>query len=159
MLVVGALVTQRLLATAAYQEAHTVSVFLSTTTEIDTDGIVQAALAAGKRLFVPLLTDGRMEMVAVHDVEDIAAFPTNRWNIREPPLEPPRERGARRAKSACERRAHMVALIAYDKAGLDLIVMPGMFFDKSGRRLGYGKGCVRFWRISLRSSRRVRQVL
>ncbi|KAI8816617.1 uncharacterized protein EV422DRAFT_571587 [Fimicolochytrium jonesii] len=53
--------------------------------------------------------------------EDFRSLPKNKWGIAEPPLEEAREN-------------------ALEKDGLDLIIVPGLAFDREGWRLGHGKG-------------------
>ncbi|KAJ3090622.1 5,10-methenyltetrahydrofolate synthetase [Quaeritorhiza haematococci] len=54
-------------------------------------------------------------------MEDLQTLPLNKFKIREPKLDDPREK-------------------ALDKDALDLIIMPGLAFDQMGWRLGHGKG-------------------
>ena len=114
------------------------------TGEIQTDAIVRHAFEAGKLVYVPYLykstnsaTPPRvMDMVSLHDLGDYEALKRDRWGI--PSVDP---------SSMLERHrvlgdeGHPATL----KVILDLIIMPGVAFDRdpaSGtiRRLGHGKG-------------------
>lgn len=66
-----------------------------------------------------------MEMLRIYDVEDLGALPSGMWGIREPEQ-------ARSGSQGLRENALDV--------GLDLILMPGVAFDRSFSRLGYGKG-------------------
>ncbi len=62
-----------------------------------------------------------MEMVRVRSLQDYQSLPINSWGIPEPLSGDNRE-------------------TAHNYGGLDLIIMPGLVFDRQRTRLGYGKG-------------------
>jgi 5-formyltetrahydrofolate cyclo-ligase len=95
--------------------ARCVMLFYSFGTEVATGGMSERVLRAGMRLLLPYLSaDGSMEAAEVRPGEE--PEPTE-YGPREP---------ARR--------------IAVDPADVDLIVAPGLAFDRTGNRLGYGGG-------------------
>ncbi|KAJ3359631.1 hypothetical protein HDU91_004862 [Kappamyces sp. JEL0680] len=117
----SALVAQQLLAHPLFQSAKSVSCFLSMPdSEIQTREIVREILSRGKKCFIPLCGRDTMKMVQLHDWHDYETLPKNKWQIPEP--------------MATDGRPD-----AFD-CGLDLVVMPGMAFDRQGNRIGYGKG-------------------
>ncbi|CEP13330.1 hypothetical protein [Parasitella parasitica] len=61
---------------------------------------------------------------AINDIEDFRSLPMNKWNIPEPPLDQPR------ADAIDDNYGN----------GLDLILVPGVAFDKAKNRIGHGKG-------------------
>lgn len=62
-----------------------------------------------------------MEFLKVLSMEDIESLPPNAWGIPEPlPLDDLRQNAK--------------------EGGLDLIIMPGLAFDRTCNRIGYGKG-------------------
>lgn len=64
----------------------------------------------------------RMDMVRLHDLEDYNKLPVTKWNIKQPSDDDDREE-------------------ALDsEEGLDLILIPGLAFNKAGERCGRGKG-------------------
>lgn len=67
-----------------------------------------------------------MDFLQVHSEEDLHAFPSGTWGIKEPPIE---WQGRRRASALDETTAQ-----------LDLILCPGVAFDQSLSRLGHGRG-------------------
>ncbi|WFD20094.1 5-formyltetrahydrofolate cyclo-ligase [Malassezia caprae] len=134
-------VTERVLSHSHFQRAATVSIYLSApSAEIDTWALCRAALHSGKRLYVPRFStlasgaDARethsfteMLMLRVYDTHELDhALTVNKWAIAEPALA--RADGTPREN----------ALDA--PGGLDLIVLPGLAFDRQGWRLGQGKG-------------------
>jgi 5-formyltetrahydrofolate cyclo-ligase len=145
----SARVWERLAELPQYAEARSVGVFLSMpSSEIRTEALVADASRRGKRLYVPAV--GRnfespdMEMLevpaaAIPPGDDggggdgggdgrpagapfYAAWPRNKWHIPEPP---PSTRAGMRAA---------------EPGDIDLLVVPGLAFDRRGGRLGQGKG-------------------
>ena len=94
--------------------ASSLALFSSFGSEIPTEGMAARVLDEGKRLLLPFLTGDGMEMAAVADLAEL-----------EPTSYGPREPRTSRA---------------VDPAVIDVIVVPGLAFDRSGNRLGYGGG-------------------
>jgi 5-formyltetrahydrofolate cyclo-ligase len=105
----------RLLALPELQGASTVLMFYSFGTEIPTAVLVRRLLTRGWRVLLPYLTDGaEMEAGEIRPGESL-----------EPTDYGPKEPNRRVAVSPQE---------------VDVVVTPGLAFDRSGRRLGYGGG-------------------
>ncbi|KAI8972845.1 5-formyltetrahydrofolate cyclo-ligase [Trametes punicea] len=123
-------ITRTLLALPEFQQSTSVSCFLSMPSgEVDTSGVVSAIFAAGKKLYVPKMVDkdhGIMDVLQIFGEDDLRTLPSGQWGIREPDLE---FKGKRRP-----------SVLSGNAEPLDLILMPGMAFDRSLSRLGYGKG-------------------
>ncbi|KAJ7269643.1 hypothetical protein C8J57DRAFT_1066677 [Mycena rebaudengoi] len=120
-------ITATVLALPSFIRSKSVSCYLSMPSgEVDTSSLVREILRRGKTLFVPKIdtaTDGRMEFLQVYDEEDLNSLPSGVWGIKEPNHT---WNGHPRA-SAIE-------------AGLDMVLLPGLAFDRSFSRLGHGKG-------------------
>jgi 5-formyltetrahydrofolate cyclo-ligase len=102
--------------------------------EFDTTPLFLAAFGEGKAVFVPRVTGPSardMTMLRAVDAADMATWPLSKWSIPEPPLDGPvGPRGA------------------WDDVGcppIDLVIIPGMAFDRAGGRLGHGKGYYDAW--------------
>jgi 5-formyltetrahydrofolate cyclo-ligase len=95
--------------------ARTVLVFYSFGTEVPTAGILERLLAEGRRLLLPYLTDERRMEAA--EVLPGYSLVRSGYGPKEPP--------------------HRVAV---DPAEVDIVVAPGLAFDRWGHRLGYGGG-------------------
>ncbi|XP_032906506.1 5-formyltetrahydrofolate cyclo-ligase isoform X1 [Amblyraja radiata] len=118
-----AAVSRRLLAHPKYQNCQRVAVFLSMSDEIQTEDIIKDVFQCGKQCFIPRYKprSNHMDMVKLSSAEEIHNLPLTSWNIHQP--------------------AEDVLLEeALTTGGLDLILMPGLGFDKHGNRLGRGKG-------------------
>lgn len=104
----------------AWGGAELVLAFLSMPSEIDTAPVVEAAIAEGKRVAVPRI-DGE-DIAFVELTPGWRDWPRDRWDIPAPPA---------------DARAIPAAGIA---ALATLALVPGLAFDRSGGRLGRGKG-------------------
>ncbi|KAJ3173353.1 hypothetical protein HDU87_007622 [Geranomyces variabilis] len=115
-------VVNRLFAMPEYQRSRSISVYISMSTgEISTSAIIEDILGNNKRCYIPRCDGETMDMVRLTSLEDFRSLPLNKWQIPEPLLTEAREN-------------------ALDQDGLDLIIVPGLAFDKNGWRLGHGKG-------------------
>ena len=128
-----------------YQSAKTLSVYLSMPTgEISTARIVRRALQDGKNVFVPYLykslKTGKpkavMDMVALHGEADYDALQPDKWGI---PSVSPTTVLERRRCLGDENELGSEGQLQVQNA-LDLIIVPGVAFDKNLQRLGHGKG-------------------
>ncbi|KAK9435318.1 5-formyltetrahydrofolate cyclo-ligase [Metarhizium brunneum] len=134
-----------------YVEAKSISIYLSMPSgEVQTDAIVRHALDSGKQVFIPYLhkspldtpgTPARvMDMVHLKNMQDYESLRPDRWGI--PSVDPATVHERQRILGGPD--AHRS-----DRAGLDLMLLPGVAFDfdESGaiRRLGHGKGFYDFF--------------
>jgi len=128
-------VWDRLLGLPAYREAKSVGLFLSMPSgEICTAAAIRDATESGKDIYVPQVgknfEQADMELLKVPkaavgaDGGEVPLFyhgwPRNKWGIPEPPPD---------------------ATLSVAKPGdIDVLVVPGLGFDRNGDRLGQGKG-------------------
>ena len=109
-------ITKKLFSMPEYSRAKTVFCYISYGGEPDTSGITADVLASGRRLVVPrCIGDGIMEAVLISDIGQLTAG----------------------YKGILEPRAGLET-IGFDR--LDIAVVPGLAFDRRGRRLGQGGG-------------------
>ena len=119
--------------------AGKISVFLSMPKgEIKTDQIVRQAFRDQKQVFVPFITreismrsgvkNQVMDMVSLDSLKDYEALQPDAWGI--PSVKAESIQGRRRC----------LPVETANGEELDLVVMPGVAFDKGRRRLGHGKG-------------------
>jgi len=113
----GDAITDRLLTLPAYREAATVLTYIgSMPGELDTRPLIEAALASGKRVLVPItLPLGRMAWSCLERIEDLVR---SRRGILEPP-------------------PSLRRLVA---PSAELCVVPGLCFSRVGHRIGFGAG-------------------
>ncbi|EMR09805.1 5-formyltetrahydrofolate cyclo-ligase [Pneumocystis murina B123] len=79
----------------------------------------------GKKIYVPFVDGQEMFMFCLYSAEDPSTFVKNKWGIPQP------------SKSYVK---GIIREEAMDKDGLDLIIIPGIAFDRNLNRLGHGKG-------------------
>lgn len=75
-----------------------------------------------------------MDMLALANLEDYASLQPDAWGIPSLP-----------SASITSRHNCLDETEGTDTAGLDLVVMPGVAFDRQFRRLGHGKGYYDYW--------------
>ena len=83
-----------------------------------------------------------MQMVQITTLEDLSGLSRNSWGILEPKWEEDRVQGTLYPSLSLKISTHQSFLptaLSTDRP-LDLIVMPGMLFDRTRARLGHGKG-------------------
>jgi len=117
------IVKQKLFSHDVYKRSKRVSVFLNMDDEVQTLDILKDLFEKQKIVFIPRYSGklGRMDMVKLDSWLDYENLPLTRWNIKQPAMSDPREN-------------------AIETGGLDLTIMPGLAFTKTGCRLGRGKG-------------------
>lgn len=117
-----------------YQAAEYIMLYMAMQDEVQLDELIVMVLKDGKKAVIPLVTGaGLMEAVELSDMADLVP---DKYGI----------------KTVSEEKRR---LIAPDK--IDLIIVPGVAFDKAGHRLGMGGGF--YDRFMLRASRAVRAAL
>lgn len=108
---------EHLVAMPVYRSATYLFIYAAYRSEVATKAIIAAAIQGGKRVAVPRLTDKKGIMEAV-PIAAVHLLQPGTFNIPEPPA----------------------TLKATDDLQFDLILIPGLAFDKYGHRLGYGGG-------------------
>lgn len=113
-------IVSQLSALASYRQAKTVLGYLNFGSELTSELWVRQALADGKRVLLPRVNKAskHLELFEIGNLDDDVAV--GAYGIREPAL---------------GRCAHFEAL-----GEIDLVLMPGVAFDREGGRLGYGGG-------------------
>lgn len=110
---VDAAVCAALRGSAAYQGANTVGIYLALPDEVD----VLRLTADAKRFVAPRMHEAPEPHLTFHEVRE-GELETHPWGVRQPPA-----------------TAAQVAL-----ADIDLLLVPGLLFDGTGVRVGFGKG-------------------
>ena len=106
-------IAERVLALAEISAAETVMAFASFGSEVDTRPLLERLAAEGRTVLLPRVEE--REIVPVRWTPGMPLW-RSAFGIDEPKGEP------------------------VDPAGIDLVITPGVAFDRSGRRTGYGGG-------------------
>ncbi len=112
-------IAQRLLGLAAYQHARTVMLYIGVRHEVRTRHIAADAAARGRRVVVPFCSGRELGLFELRDWDELEPC---RFGLWEPALE-----------SRADPSRHV------NVSDLDLVIVPGVAFDRNGARLGYGR--------------------
>ncbi|HUW22702.1 MAG TPA: 5-formyltetrahydrofolate cyclo-ligase [bacterium] len=100
-----------------FQRAKTVMFYVSFRSEVETEKMTRNALKLKKKIVIPVVHG---EKIVVSEIKNLKKELTKgSFGIKEP-------------KKEFRRRVN--------QKEIDLVVVPGVVFDKSGGRLGYGRG-------------------
>lgn len=100
-----------------YKEATNIFIYISYDSEIETKVIIDKALKDNKKIYVPR-TEFETKIMDAVEIESLDNLVESSYGILEPSNNEPR----------------------IDPNELDLIVVPGVAFDRNGGRMGYGAG-------------------
>jgi 5-formyltetrahydrofolate cyclo-ligase len=109
------LIRQKLFRTLVFKKAKVVMFFISFGGEVDTKEMIKKAIVLGKRVAVPVCSRKRLMRPSI--LQEKAKLVRGLYEIYEPAIK------------------KFVKL-----EDLDLVIVPGIAFDKKGSRLGRGKG-------------------
>ncbi len=115
----SAAVANRLLKHEAYLRAGTVMAYVDFRNEVQTEAIIKETLSRGKRVVVPITDVANKKLTPSQVLSFPGDLAPGAWNIMEP-------------RPECVRPVR--------PQEIDLVIVPGVAFDTSGNRLGYGGG-------------------
>jgi len=111
------LIEKRLFRTKAFRKAKIVMFYIAHKGEVNTEEMIKEAKRLGKIVTVPVCKQNKI-VIRPCILDDSAGLKRGPYGVKEPVIE---------------------KYISLKKLGL--IIVPGVAFDKKGRRLGRGKGC------------------
>lgn len=124
----SAVIVDRLLMLDEYIDARSIMVYLDCRSEVQTGSLVVRALADGKRVAVPVTDKANRSLTPSLITDFPGGLQPGPWGIPEPKPQ---------------------AVWPLDPAVLDIVITPGIVFDNSGYRIGYGYGYYdRFFRCT-----------
>ncbi len=103
-----------------YQRAATVMFYVDVRSEVRTRHDLPQALSGGRRIVIPYCVEGQLELFHLESMEELE---TGAYRILEPRSE---------LRTVSEKRIPIEEL--------DLVMVPGVAFDRRGGRIGHGKG-------------------
>ena len=111
-------ICEKLCSLELYKKSEIVLIYVSLDDEVETDLIIKNALKDKKKVAVPFCTDnmGNMDFYLIDSLYDLKI---GSFNVREPDI------------NSCKK------LCSFENS---IIIVPALCFDKSGNRLGFGKG-------------------
>jgi len=115
---IEAVLLQQLTATSAWQTAETIGVTISQGFEWDTKPIIEAAWKAGKHICAPKCTPKERKLT-FYQFTNYNQLEVVYYDLLEPKAN---------------------ETVAVSKNEIDLLIVPGLIFDKKGYRIGFGGG-------------------
>lgn len=115
----SSVIIKKLKSIKEYKKSHTVFVYMDFKNEVNTTGFIKEMLNEGKRVVIPYtdIVNTVIIPVELHDLEkDLKISPFGY-------LEPKKEK-----------------IIPFEPKEFDLIIVPGVVFDRKLNRIGFGKG-------------------
>ena len=109
-------IVDRLLNDSTYQKANTIALFKSFNFEVDTNSIIDISLSNNKVVALPRI---EQDEIVFYKINSKSVLVKNKYKIEEP----------------ISKKDNYI-----EKENIDLVIVPGLCFDRSGNRLGYGKG-------------------
>jgi len=117
---VSRVVCRTLASLPEYVAGLTVMLYVHRRDEVRTREFLPLAIALGKRVVVPYCTDDNLELFQLENMDELAV---STYDILEPRLE---------LRALPKKRIEV--------SEVDLIVVPGVAFDREGGRVGHGRG-------------------
>ncbi len=111
----SAVITRQLFLFDSFTAAKRIFCYLSLPDEVQTDKIIDEALKKGKKVFVPVITGNQILPAQLKNLREVERGPLG---IRQP---------------VCPH-------LQTNRISFDLIITPGIVFDRQLFRLGFGKG-------------------
>ncbi|WP_054950884.1 5-formyltetrahydrofolate cyclo-ligase [Numidum massiliense] len=111
-------ICERMAATASFQAAKTVLLYMPIRQEVDVRPLIECAWQNGQVVYLPH-ANKETKQIECYRVNDLAELVPGVYGILEPPVQE-------------ERRG--------EGADIDLVVVPGIAFGRDGYRIGYGGG-------------------
>lgn len=113
-------IVAKFMALPEYAAATTVMFYVDVRSEVRTRNDLASALTTGKRIVVPYCVDGELELFHLEDMNELQI---GMYKILEPKAE---------LRSVPAKRVEV--------GELELIMVPGVAFDRRGGRMGHGNG-------------------
>ena len=113
-------ICEKFAALPEYQSASTVLFYIDVRTEVRTRQYLPTALGHGKKIVVPYCVDGLLELFHLESMDELDI---GMYKILEPKLE---------LRALPAKRVEV--------REIDLVMVPGVAFDRTGARMGHGKG-------------------
>lgn len=115
----SSIIINKLKSSNEYKNSTNIMVYMDFKNEVNTKGFIEEALREGKRIIIPYTSIEKVEIIPV-EIKDFDDLVMCRFGY----LEPKREKIEN----------------PFDVKQLDLVVVPGVVFDKKKNRIGFGKG-------------------
>lgn len=113
------IIIDKLKATEEYKNSKSIMVYMDFKNEVNTKDFINEALSEGKKIIIPYTDTDKVLIIPV-EINSLDDLITCKFGY----LEPKKEKISN----------------PYDIEKIDLVVVPGVAFDKKRNRIGFGKG-------------------
>jgi 5-formyltetrahydrofolate cyclo-ligase len=113
-------ICERLVSMPEYARARTVMYYVDVRSEVRTRHYLPTALTQGKRIVTPYCVNGELQLFHLQNMDELAV---GMYKILEPKAE---------LRAIADKRV--------EAGELDLVIVPGVAFDREGGRTGHGFG-------------------
>ena len=117
---VSGVIVDRFMSLSEYTAAKTVMFYIDVRDEVRTRHALPEAIKGDKRIVIPYCVDGELELFHLESMDELDV---GMYKILEPKAE---------LRSVASKRLQ--------PEDLDLVMVPGVAFDRNGGRTGHGKG-------------------
>ena len=114
----NSLIKEKVFSLMEFRSSHSVLLYASFRSEVETSGMIKESIGSGKKLLLPKVYSEE-KALRLYEVKDVSELSPGFMGIPEPSFTDER----------------MV-----NPEDVDLVVIPGVAYDYSGNRLGYGAG-------------------
>ncbi len=111
------IITNKVIEEVEYKNAKVIAIYKSFGTEVDTDNLIEYSIKLEKAIALPRVINNELKFYKIKSLQE--SFIKSKFGVEEP----------------IENEANYI-----EKANIDLVIVPGLLFDKENNRLGYGKG-------------------
>jgi 5-formyltetrahydrofolate cyclo-ligase len=112
-------IKRRLFKEKCFKDAQSVMFYVSKSYEVDTSNMIEEALKQGKRVIVPVTNPKEKELIP-------SEIKCPRRDLKKGPF------GILEPKKKCAK--------AVSLEDIDIVIVPGVAFDRKGNRIGHGQG-------------------
>ena len=107
------IIKRRIMNLEVYKKSIDIALYYSMRSEVDTKELIKESLLLGKRIYLPkIINDKKMKFILINENTE---YQKNSFGVMEP-------------------------ISGEVGSNFDLMVIPGLAFDKDNNRLGYGRG-------------------
>ena len=111
------IITEKIIQSDVYKNATIVALYKNLKSEVDTNLLIEYSIRLGKTIVLPKITNETMEFYKIDSINE--QLIKSKFGVEEPSGE----------------KDNLI-----NKENIDLIIVPGVCFDKEKNRMGFGKG-------------------
>lgn len=112
----SAIIMKKIIEEEVYKKANVIALYKSLSSEVDTSKLIEYSFMQGKTVVLPKVVSNDLEFYKISSKEQLIR---SEFGVEEP-------------------QGNKESLVL--KEDIDLVIVPGVCFDKTGNRIGFGKG-------------------